>query len=429
MRSIAIFVSALLVGACSGVPSASLVPPTAASPVAAASPIAPSASPSLTPEAAWAEDLAFFDEAVRAHHPDPFAINPESAWVARLAALRTSLPTTEPDEQLVQLASLTGLLDTHSWLDAKEVHAYGVLFYPFADGWWTIRATDPSLVGTRLVSIGGTPIEEIEAALRPLVPADNESGELDGLEGLLSFFEYLHGLGFVDDMAHPRYELASPDGTTIEVDPTTTDLRTWEEGLGIVGDLMGEAPEAVARRTEPVWWRLDEATKTFLLSYNDYEGGDLQGALDAMIAALHDDSADRVVVDLRYLRGGNGSLAQPLITALSSDPKVNEPGRLIVLIGRENVSAGTVVAAQLDRLTQARFVGEMTPARADNFLCECFEIHLPNSGYVAGVPTYTFGTGDPREAIAPDVPMALSAEDFFAGRDPVLDAVMAGDLP
>ena len=100
-----------------------------------------------------------------------------------------------------------------------------------------------------------------------------------------------------------------------------------------------------------------------------------------------------------------------------------------VLIGRENVSAGTVVAANLDQQTQARFIGEQTPARADNFLCDCRDIKLPNSGLVVSVPTYTFHTGDPRDSIPPDVPMALASADFFAGRDPVLDAVLSNELP
>ena len=192
---------------------------------------------------------------------------------------------------------------------------------------------------------------------------------------------------------------------------------------------MGDAPEAVARRTEPMWTRLDKKTKTFLMSFNDYVDVALPPAIKAMQQALDDGSADRVVLDMRYLRGGNGSVADPLIEALTTDPRTNGEGGLVVLTGRENVSAGTVVAAALDRGTKATFVGEMTPARADNFLCECHDIVLPNSGFVVTVPTFTFHTGDERDSIAPDVPMSLSSADFFAGKDPVLDAVLRGDVP
>ena len=160
------------------------------------------------------------------------------------------------------------------------------------------------------------------------------------------------------------------------------------------------------------------------LAYSDYV--DPTAALAAMATALDAKKADRVVLDLRYLRGGDGSVAFPLVDGLAGDPRVNRPGGLTVLIGRENVSAGTVIVRMLDEQTKALFVGEPTPARADNFLCECANIFLPESTLTVGVPTYTFHTGDPRPEIAPDVPMALAAADFFAGRDPVLAAALAG---
>jgi hypothetical protein len=37
--------------------------------------------------------------------------------------------------------------------------------------------------------------------------------------------------------------------------------------------------------------------------------------------------------------------------------------------------------------------------------------------------------GDPRDSIPPDVPMKLASADFFAGKDPVLDAVLDDRLP
>lgn len=417
---VATAVVAMLVTGCAGGPVGSSSPAASATRADPSSTVAASTDP-------WADDLALLDTQVRALHPNPFANNPEAVWVAKLDELRRTLPTATPDQRVVQLASLVGLLDTHSALVAPYdayFHAYDVLLYPFSDGWFVVRAKDLTLVGSRVVSIGGHPIADVEAALRPLVPADNESGELDGLQ-VISSVEYLHGLGIVGDPAKPAFVLARPDGTEATVDVTSSDLVTWELSLGIIGGLMGDAPEAVARRGEPVWTRLDTPTKTFVIAYNDYTENDLPPAIAAMKAALDDGSATRVLLDMRYIRGGNGSLATPLVEALKGDPRIDRPGGLIVMIGRENVSAGTVVARTLDTETQAVLVGEMTPARADNFLCECTDIALPNVGLTVEVPTFQFGIGDTRLAIEPDVPVALSAADFFPGRDPALKIALA----
>lgn len=405
-------------------------------PASSLAPLAPSVKPSavaLSPSpsgaltaADWAEDLAQLDKAVRASHPSPFTIHPETEWVAKLAGLKESLPEADPDEQIVLMASLVGLLDTHSWLTAAS-HHYGVLVYPFADGWFVVRAVDPALVGSRLVSIGGTPVADIEAALRPLVPADNESGKLDGMQGLMSSVEYLHGLGIVKDPTKPAF-VFEKDGSRTTVDLGSVEYTSWEQKLDSIGGVVGRLTEAVKLRGTPVWTRLDAPNKTFLLAYNDYTEDDLAPALEAMTVALDDGSADRVVLDMRYIRGGNGSLADPLVQALSSDKRINKPGGLTVLIGRENVSAGTLVASRLEALTDATFAGEQTPARAANFLCRCLDITMEHPGFLITVPTYWNETGDIRDSVPPDVAYSMTAADFFAGNDRLLDAVMSGDL-
>ena len=410
----------VLLGACgTAAPSTSAGPSPA--PSALTSSVA-AASPSLDP---WAADLATLDESVRRLHPAPFTIHPEAEWTAKLAELRSSLPNASRDEQLVQLASLVGLLDTHSYLNWPiGASFYEVVLYPFSDGVFVVRAGDPTLVGARLVSIGGVAVDEVRKRLAPLVPHDNESGLLDGIEGLLSSVEFLHGAGIVADPAKPQFTFERGRGATVVVDPAALDQAGWESKFAVVGDLLGDAPEAVARRTEAVWWRVEAKTRVFHLAYSDYV--DPTAALAATTAALDAKKADRVLLDLRYLRGGDGSVAFPLVEGLAKDPRVNRAGGLTVLIGRENVSAGTVIVRMLDEQTKALFVGEPTPARADNFLCSCVDVYLPTSSFSVGLPTETFHTGDLRPEIAPDVPMALAAADFFAGRDPVLDAALAG---
>ncbi len=414
-------VAALLVSGCAG----------GAVPTPSASGESPTASASTTTLSAedWAADLESFDTQVRSLHPNPFANTSEADWTAKLEELKVSLPGATPDEQIARFASLVGMLDTHTAFLLDPYRQYDVLLYPFSDGWFVVRARDPGLVGSRFVSINGHPAAEVEAALRPLVAADNESGELDGLQGPMTSVEILHGLGIVDDPEKPGFAFVTPDGTETIEDLTSTKFLTWERDLDIIGGLVGRQNEAVKRRGEAVWTRLDGPTKTFILGYNDYTEGDLEPAIEDMKAALDDGSAERVLVDMRYIRGGNGSLAWPLLGAVKSDPRIDRPGGLIVMIGRENVSAGTIVARAFDMETQAVLIGEMTPARADNFLCTCQDITLPKSGLLVSVPTEQAGVDDDRLAVEPDVAVGLNAKDFFAGKDPALDAALALEGP
>ena len=393
---------------------------------AAALPANASAATVSSPSAStWADDLATIDRTVRTVHVSPFTIHPESEWVARLAAVSSTVDAAAPNEQIALVASLMGLLDTHS--SFVEIpggwHFYDLLPYRFSDGWFVVRAGDSSLVGHRLVSIGGVPIDQVVERLTPLVPHDNQDGLLMGLLWELNSVEYLGGAGIVGDPAAPAFKVQRPDGSAVEVNPGA--LGEGEYDLVNPGWLNGPAPEAVARRGEYIWTRVDTTHHAVLISVNDY--GDLTGAVSAMKAALDAHDADRVVLDMRYLPGGSGDFG--ILQALADDPRVNRAGGLTVLIGRENVSVATSIVEYLDTKTKALLVGEPTPARADNFRCDCHDFVLPHSGFRLSVPTSWDRLGDDRPEIKPDVSMALSSRDFFAGRDPVLDAALSGALP
>ena len=382
-------------------------------------------TPTTTEPAFWISDLDQIDARVRERHNDPFSVVAEAEWNARLAELKESFPSATPDERIVGMASLAGLLDTHTQFWSPDQTMYEVLLYRFSDGVFVVAASDPSMIGWRLESINGTSVVDLEALMQPLIPADNESAYL-GATYLMSYVDYLHGLGVVDDPAKPAFAFSKPDGSAVTIDLEASDADDFFEAQHALGALVGDENEAVRRRSEPIWWRTDEATGSFLLALNEHSSEGRSEAIDAMTTALDSGAADRVVVDMRYLRGGDGSQLIPIVDALKADTRIYEPGVLTVLIGRENESAATVIAFLLERIRAATFVGEMTPARADNFLCYCAEDPLSESGYIFSVPESRSGNGDTRMAIEPDVPIALSSVDFFAGRDPALETALAG---
>ena len=212
------------------------------------------------------------------------------------------------------------------------------------------------------------------------MPHDNQSGLLDTVQGLYSSVEYLHGAGIVDDPAKPGYRFQRP----VERWPSST-----RAGSSSRVGRTSSASSATSWARSPKPSRggraglvADEAkTRVFHLAYSDYV--DPTEALAAMKAALDTKEADRVVLDLRYLRGGNGSIAFPLVEARGRAAGQQSRRRSRSDRARER-SAGTVIDRMLDEQTKALFVGEPTPARADDFLCDCVDVVLPASGFVGG---------------------------------------------
>ena len=93
-RFAAVTVAGILVYGCTSASPSTATPPP---PSIAMTPSAatPSEAPSGEP---WAADLAYLDQRVRATHPGPFTIHPESEWLAKINELEGSLPhTTDAD--------------------------------------------------------------------------------------------------------------------------------------------------------------------------------------------------------------------------------------------------------------------------------------------------------------------------------------------
>lgn len=132
---------------------------------------------------------------------------------------------------------------------------------------------------------------------------------------------------------------------------------------------------------------------------------------------------ERVVLDLRHNPGGDNFTYPPLLEALQ---RVEERADLVVLVGRTTFSAAANLAAEVERTTDATFVGEPTGG-SPNLYGDPVARTLPASGWTFHAATVHWvkaTEADPRLALEPDVRVPLSAEAFFAGRDPVLERAL-----
>ncbi|MBU0753986.1 MAG: hypothetical protein KJ645_02530, partial [Planctomycetes bacterium] len=90
---------------------------------------------------------------------------------------------------------------------------------------------------------------------------------------------------------------------------------------------------------------------------------------------------------------------------------------------------GVVLTAMLKKKTAAIVVGEAAGAPY-NFFSDMRSKKLPNSGLKLWVATLFWQHGnenDKRPIIPVDHEIRISAQEFFSGKDPVLEAVIRDD--
>jgi C-terminal processing protease CtpA/Prc len=145
--------------------------------------------------------------------------------------------------------------------------------------------------------------------------------------------------------------------------------------------------------------------------------------VEAIRAAMRERPVDRILLDLRVNGGGEAGGYRELLRFLASAGV-----RLEVLIGRLTFSAGTSLVVLLQRqVPGVELVGEPTGG-APNLWADPETVTLPSSRLNVLVASRYFGIGGPddeRLAVGPDLAVPFTAEDYFAGRDPVLEAALA----
>jgi Peptidase family S41 len=363
---------------------------------------------------------------VEQRHPNPYhAVSRDDFRRAAddLAVRAPSLTRNQLIVGVMRLLALLGERDGHSGLfpiqqgHGHSLNAYPLRLYRFPDGLYVIRAQDGALVGAKVAAIGGLPTREVEAMVRPLVPGDNEWSRLDNLPYFLVVAEVLDGLGIA-----PTWDLTLRDGSRRVLTFQSIPVATWISSLhGRWWQGSRRAPLYLRLSHVPYGLSKIDRGRALYVSYNETTDPGL--VPERLVRLSRSKRVRRIVVDVRLNGGGDNTTYFRLIQALRH-PRVNRPRKLVVLIGRRTFSAAGNFAAEADRRTRARFIGEPTGGAPSQW-GDRAPIPLPSLSVSAGTAIQYIGDPeDTRTTTAPTLAVQTTAADFFAGRDPVLAAAL-----
>jgi hypothetical protein len=134
----------------------------------------------------------------------------------------------------------------------------------------------------------------------------------------------------------------------------------------------------------------------------------------------------KLIIDMRDNGGGDNTVGYgALVAPIKARADLNARGHLYVLVGPLTFSAAMNNAAQFQDETRAILVGQTIGERPNSYQ-EPRQFQLPNSHLVVRASTlwYAFRKSGPN-VVAPEKEIIPSWDDVKAGRDPVLDWVLA----
>ena len=307
----------------------------------------------------------------------------------------------------------------------SEAPALPLTVYEFDEGVTITAAAAPheGLVGGTITAIAGTPIDEVLAAIEPLVPRDGPATVPAFRPIFLPRTEVLRGLGIIGEGAveltidHHGLELVE------SVEPIPFDA--YQAFLGERAMHQLPASDRARYLTDPEPLTIEELGDGVLYIRYRYVVSTRRWTTPAIWSR-----ADRSGASCSTCGRTPAATTRP--TARSSSwcgtSRPAHPGELRVLIDRVTFSAASNLSTELEQRTDAVFVGEPM-AGGLNFWDDVNFVRLdalPVPMQV-GVSTryWEFAApDDPRLTIEPDIPIPASAEDFLVGGDPVLEAAL-----
>jgi hypothetical protein len=383
----------------------------------------------------WRENLAVLAKELPARHVNLFFQLPRVEWEKRVASLDGAIANLSDYQIRIEMTKLVAAVgDSHTRIDGlfgNDGRYLYMGFREFADGLAVIDTIEPyrEALGARVVSVDGMAVAEVRRRLDQLAGAENDVARGLRRVRLIGEAALLKELGILRSVEQAAF-VFERDGQMIPMVVKT---------LPAAGRIaMAERPVHVAmpeplplwlnRREEPYWFQWLSDSKTLFLQYNSCRNDEklpFATFTEQVIAQARQASPERLVIDLRHNGGGDTSVSDPLLRAISEMESLRPPGGTYVLIGAQTFSAGEMVALTLKQDYKAVLVGEAT-GQKPNFYADVQRFPLPHGGITVGYSTKWFEMmrGSDPPSLMPDMVMAMTAKDYVEGRDRVLEAVV-----
>jgi hypothetical protein len=390
------------------------------------------ATPDASRDERWAADVAFLGEMLPRLHIDPFTKTDAAQWEARVADLSAKVGTLNDDAVRLRLMELVALIgDAHSSIGSKERLRQLPIRLEFFGDDLRVLAVDQrcaELAGGRVVRIGHTGIADCLASVRPLVACETESWFRHQAPGMLANADLARSLGFADSTGAVEITVMAESG-----DEFTGRLAVPDSGQAVAFEILEPAPEArplCRSENGNYWFRYLPDERTFYLQYNRCREDGARSIADFTrdaMAALDSIAVDRFVLDVRFNSGGGSGLLGGLMKDVATRQAAGRIASCFVITGRATFSAAALDALDFRQATGALVAGEPMGNKPNR----CGQLNsfvLPNSGLKVWYSTKKFNRvpGDP-PILQPDLPAERTWDDYVAGRDPVLERILAAE--
>ena len=255
-------------------------------------------------------DVRLLARELQAQHPDLFHDLDREEFrgtVDELADDASELSRDQLVVGLMRLAAMPGERDGHTAIypfdmHPQPLHVFPIRLYHLAGGLYALAAVGADeVVGRRLISVAGRPVDEVVELVRPLVPHDNESSLRWLLPEYVTTAEVLRGLGVTGD---GPVEYAFEGGVEAELEAEPAESVAASVGSALAPPPTNGDPTWLRNLEDSQWLTTLEGGRVVYLGYRitTDDTYDVAARLNELASPA---SVRRVIVDVRLNHGGN----------------------------------------------------------------------------------------------------------------------------
>jgi len=392
----------------------------------------------------WQSDLHFLQQTVHKDYPFLFKNISAKDFDAAVEKLNKNIPGMQPHEVLAGIGRIVasfkyGHTDI-SWRESPvKYHLAPLNLYWFSDGIY-VEGTDKTnadIVGAKLIKVEGVPVKDALAAIKELVPAENDQYfRAYGLD-FLNIPEALHAQKISKQLKETITYTFEKDGKTFDKTIAARDAFRLPRKYGFINPGtdwvsvrdQSATPNYIKDLDKIYYFEYLPQTKTLYVRHSQIQD-EAKEAIPAFYKRVFDfidnNDVEKLVLDVRLNGGGNNYKNKPIVTGIIQNKKINQPGKLFVIIGRRTFSACQNLVNELSNYTNAMFVGEPTSENI-NFYGDNRRVVLPKSGTPVFL-SFAWWQDKPQwenaDWLAPQLAVDMSFDDYRSNRDPALEACL-----
>ena len=332
----------------------------------------------------WPNDLQYFKTELPKKHKNLFFKISEKEFNSRINTLikkSNDLPDIAIGVRLQQLFADIG--DPHSnislqkFIDGKN--DLPIRAYWFDDGVYITKTSEShkKIIGSKILKINGHPLKTVIDSLATMLVQDNPSINKAYLIRNIGTTDILEYFGFIDPEKEIIYELENGEGIFKELfkigekEKMTVTLPIENKGIGYQD------------QSTFFWDRYMADDSIYYVQYNRCKSRESEKKYGSkkkaktypsfkifkkkVFATIEKKPVNKFIFDMRHNGGGSSFMATQFVKELKKYQKINQRGKLFVIIGRRTFSSAIINTMNFKRDTEAIIIGEETAGSPDHY--------------------------------------------------------------